>query len=62
MINNRQFDQLLEADQLKLQQQQRRAFVEFEEGPITFKPTYKYSSNYHHYNDTDDDDDEGTTR
>ena len=43
MINNRQFDQLLEADQLKLQQQQRRAFVEFEEGPITFKPTYKYN-------------------
>ena len=33
---------LLECDQLKSQQQHRRAFVEYEEGVITFRPTYKY--------------------
>ena len=33
---------ILESDQFKQQQQQRKAFVEFQEGPITFRPTYKY--------------------
>lgn len=33
---------ILESDQFKHQQQQRKAFVEFQEGTITFRPTYKY--------------------
>ena len=33
---------LLESDQFSLQRQQRKAFVGYKEGPIKFRPTYKY--------------------
>eukprot|EP00048_Salpingoeca_helianthica_P022785 m.20360 g.20360 ORF g.20360 m.20360 type:complete len:907 (+) comp7810_c0_seq1:39-2759(+) len=36
------FEKLLEFDQLQEQKRLRLAFVGFEEGPITFAPTYKY--------------------
>ncbi|KAJ3238941.1 hypothetical protein HDU78_003117 [Chytriomyces hyalinus] len=34
--------ELLELDQLKVEQQNQRVFVGFEEAPITFRPTYKF--------------------
>ena len=43
MIAENNYELLLKSDQLRQQQQKRRAFVEFQEGDIKFKPTYKYN-------------------
>ncbi|KAK9298222.1 hypothetical protein QLX08_008380 [Tetragonisca angustula] len=42
MIKRNEFDQILQYDQLKVQQEQGNVFKNFLEGPITFAPTYKY--------------------
>ncbi|CAL7946456.1 unnamed protein product [Xylocopa violacea] len=42
MIRRNEFDQILQYDQLKVQQEQGNVFKNFLEGPITFAPTYKY--------------------
>lgn len=41
-INSNAFDKLVDYDQLKKQLQFKRAFQEFQEGQIKFKPTYKF--------------------
>ena len=42
LIDTNNLAKLLELDQLKLQMEQQKCFVGFQEGPITFVPTYKY--------------------
>ncbi|XP_053984713.1 synaptojanin-1 [Hylaeus volcanicus] len=42
MIKRNEFDQILQHDQLKVQQDQGNVFKNFLEGPIIFAPTYKY--------------------
>ncbi|OAD59092.1 Synaptojanin-1 [Eufriesea mexicana] len=42
MIRRNEFDQILQYDQLKVQQDHGNVFKNFLEGPITFAPTYKY--------------------
>ncbi|XP_017880386.1 synaptojanin-1 isoform X1 [Ceratina calcarata] len=42
MIKRDEFDQILQYDQLKVQQEQGNVFKNFLEGHITFPPTYKY--------------------
>ncbi|XP_046485385.1 synaptojanin-1 isoform X1 [Neodiprion pinetum] len=42
MIKKNEFDQILQCDQLKNQQEEGNVFKNFLEGPITFPPTYKY--------------------
>ncbi|XP_043511286.1 synaptojanin-1 [Frieseomelitta varia] len=42
MIKRNEFDQILQYDQLKVQQEQGNVFKNFLEGPVTFAPTYKY--------------------
>ncbi|XP_033352507.1 synaptojanin-1 [Bombus vosnesenskii] len=42
MIKRNEFDQILQYDQLKVQQEQGNVFKNFLEGPINFAPTYKY--------------------
>lgn len=42
LIEKGRLDKLLENDQLNVQKNLKKCFVGFEEGPITFKPTYKY--------------------
>ncbi|XP_066592854.1 synaptojanin-1 isoform X2 [Prorops nasuta] len=42
MIQRNEFDQILQYDQLKVQQNQENVFKNFIEGPINFAPTYKY--------------------
>lgn len=42
MIEEDNFGPVLEYDQLKIQHKQNQVFAGFIEGPITFKPTYKY--------------------
>lgn len=36
------FSELIKSDQLYQEMQRRRVFVNYTEGPINFKPTYKY--------------------
>lgn len=43
MVEQGVLEKLLEHDQLRQQQQQGKAFVGYTEGPITFRPTYKYA-------------------
>lgn len=43
MVDQGLLEKLLEHDQLRQQQQQGKAFVGYTEGPITFRPTYKYA-------------------
>ncbi|XP_012252471.2 synaptojanin-1 [Athalia rosae] len=42
MIKRNDFDQILQCDQLRVQQDEGNVFKNFLEGPITFPPTYKY--------------------
>ncbi|XP_046745779.1 synaptojanin-1 isoform X2 [Diprion similis] len=42
MIKRNEFDQILQCDQLKNQQEEGNVFKNFLEGPINFPPTYKY--------------------
>ncbi|XP_076244789.1 synaptojanin isoform X1 [Calliopsis andreniformis] len=42
MIKRNEFDQILQYDQLRVQQEQGNVFKNFLEGPINFAPTYKY--------------------
>ncbi|XP_043279076.1 synaptojanin-1 [Venturia canescens] len=42
MIKRNEFDQILQNDQLRTQQEQGNVFKNFLEGPINFAPTYKY--------------------
>ena len=43
LIAENNYELLLKSDQLRQQQQKRRAFADFQEGEIKFKPTYKYN-------------------
>ena len=43
MITENSLELLLNSDQLRQQQQKGRAFVDFQEGEIKFKPSYKYN-------------------
>ncbi|XP_037577610.1 inositol polyphosphate 5-phosphatase OCRL-like [Dermacentor silvarum] len=43
MVEQGLLEKLLEHDQLRQQQQQGKAFGGYTEGPITFRPTYKYA-------------------
>ena len=42
LIKENNFKDLLSADQLKQQKFQRKIFTGYQEGDITFQPTYKY--------------------
>ena len=42
MIKRNEFDQILQYDQLRVQQDQGNVFKNFLEGPVNFAPTYKY--------------------
>ncbi|XP_063994499.1 synaptojanin-1 [Diachasmimorpha longicaudata] len=42
MIRRGEIEQILQYDQLKIQQDQGNVFKNFQEGPVTFPPTYKY--------------------
>jgi phosphatidylinositol-bisphosphatase len=43
LIYNNDFEQLLKYDQLSGQLEKKRVFIDFQEGKIKFKPTYKYA-------------------
>ncbi|KAH8020603.1 hypothetical protein HPB51_002552 [Rhipicephalus microplus] len=43
LVDQGLLEKLLEHDQLRQQQQQAKAFGGYTEGPITFRPTYKYA-------------------
>lgn len=45
LINEKNFEQLLEKDQLKCQQKEGKVFRNYLEGDIDFAPTYKYDIN-----------------
>ncbi|XP_015111284.1 synaptojanin-1 [Diachasma alloeum] len=42
MIRRGEIEQILQYDQLKIQQDHGNVFKNFQEGPVTFPPTYKY--------------------
>mmetsp|Transcript_12566 Transcript_12566/g.24530 ORF Transcript_12566/g.24530 Transcript_12566/m.24530 type:complete len:787 (+) Transcript_12566:2-2362(+) len=42
LSTSNQLDELIEHDQLNIERAQGRVFQDFEEGPLTFQPTYKY--------------------
>ena len=48
-IDKKDYDYLLEHDQLILEKSAGNAFKEWQEGPITFAPTYKYQPGAHLY-------------
>lgn len=41
-MDKKNFEKLIEHDQLRQQQMLRRAFIDFNEAPIKYQPTYKY--------------------
>ena len=43
-IDNENYKPVLEYDQLILPHRARQVFLDYEEGPITFRPTYKYDT------------------
>ena len=49
IIKKRDWDTLLEAEQLTLQKNERLVFQDFNEGPLNFPPTYKYNPNEDSY-------------
>lgn len=42
VFNTTNFDDVIKSDQLYQEMQRRRVFVNYSEGPINFRPTYKY--------------------
>lgn len=42
LLETEDYSKLLEADQLRVQHSSKNVFNGYEEGDITFKPTYKY--------------------
>ena len=42
MVKEKRFSQLLEHDQLTVERKQMNVFVGYREGPVNFRPTYKY--------------------
>ncbi|XP_045174145.1 inositol polyphosphate 5-phosphatase K-like isoform X2 [Mercenaria mercenaria] len=48
-IENNDLDKLLKLDQLKKAQQEGLILVDFQEGPINFKPTYKFDKDTDNY-------------
>ncbi|XP_065907240.1 inositol polyphosphate 5-phosphatase OCRL-like isoform X3 [Dysidea avara] len=48
-----QFHSLLEIDQLNIERQKQTVFVNYIEGPIDFKPTYKYDPNTDNWDTSD---------
>lgn len=49
MVNEKRIDELLQYDQLLIERSAGRTFQMFEEGQITFNPTYKYDSGTDNY-------------
>ena len=42
LIARKQLEKIMQYDQLHNQRQKKRVFVDYEEAPILFTPTYKY--------------------
>lgn len=53
LIDKQEFALLLESDQLKQQHKSKRVFVNYTEGLITFKPTYKYDAKTDNWDTSD---------
>lgn len=49
LLENNDWETLLEKDQLRIEQRAGRAFTGWNEGKIYFAPTYKYSTNSDRY-------------